>query len=97
MLGLMLGSASSGTLFMVAAGVYALYGVLLLIQFARYASDLRTGVTAEEASLQMDEAFRTASRDLVFMPILLEAVFCVMGYAHRIAARGGKSMQQLSS
>ncbi|MEK5144760.1 MDR family MFS transporter [Paenibacillus sp. FSL M7-0134] len=82
LLGLMLGSASTGTPFMVAAGVYALYGVLLLIQFARYASDLHIGTTAEEAPLRMGEAFRTASRDPVFMPILLGTVFCVMGYAH---------------
>lgn len=82
LLGLLLGSASTGTPFMVAASVYALYGVLLLIQFARHASDFHTGTAAGEAPLRMGDAFRTASRDPVFMPILLGTVFCVMGYAH---------------
>lgn len=80
-LGLQMGVASSGNVFYIAGLVYFFYGVMLLIQFRRYA-DIggANGETSER--LTLSGALQITGKDRTFMFVLIGTIFCVLGYGH---------------
>ncbi|MNM33159.1 Multidrug resistance protein MdtH [compost metagenome] len=79
-IGLRLGSAQSTFPFLIAAAVYILYGLVLIMQFSVHGGQLPSRSAAQSPRLR--EALSVTGRDRVFLPILIGTTFCVLGYGH---------------
>ncbi|KEK23210.1 MDR family MFS transporter [Bacillus gaemokensis] len=80
LVGLQLGSARSTMPFLVAAGVYGLYTVVLALQFKKYQSNEKTIDTVEPVT--MVNAIRILRKDIVFLVALVGIILSNSGFSH---------------
>lgn len=81
LLGLQAGASDSNSVFLIAAAVYACYGICLVVQFRRY-PELGQANQANEQRLGLIEALKATGRNRTFMLVLIGMIFCVLGYGH---------------
>lgn len=80
LVGLQLGSAKSTTPFLIAAGVYVLYTIVLAIQFKKYPVGEKP-INLEE-SVTMASAIRILRKDTVFLVALFGIILSNSGFSH---------------
>ncbi|MNJ42221.1 putative transporter [compost metagenome] len=81
-MGLQIGATDSNSVFLIAAVVYACYGVCLVLQFFRYRE---LGLAKKEENQQrigLAGALKATSGNRTFMLVLLGMIFCLLGYGH---------------
>ncbi|AZK46448.1 MDR family MFS transporter [Paenibacillus lentus] len=81
LLGLQVGASDSNRVFLIAAAVYACYGLCLLMQFWRY-SELGQVNRGTEQRIGLAEALKATSSNRTFMLVLIGMTFCVLGWGH---------------
>lgn len=81
LLGLQVGASDSNSVFLIAAVVYACYGICLVVQFWRY-HELGQASTENEQRLSIGGALKATSGNRTFMLVLIGMIFCVLGYGH---------------
>lgn len=81
LLGLQVGASDSNSVFLIAAVVYACYGLCLLIQFGRY-SEMGQADRETEQRIGLAGALKATSGNRIFMLVLIGMIFCVLGYGH---------------
>lgn len=82
LIGLQMGSAESGVPFIIAGGVYILYGFVLIIQFALQSEQVKLPAEDSGSKVSLREAFTVTSRDRTFIYVLIGSMFCVLGFGH---------------
>lgn len=80
LVGLQIGSAKSTIPFLVAAGVYILYTVILAFQFKKYPLDNKKVTT--ENPVTMLSAVRILRKDIVFLVALVGIILSNSGFSH---------------
>lgn len=81
LLGLQVGASSSNRVFLIAAAVYACYGICLVLQFWRY-HELGQANKHHEQRLGLTGALKATSGNRTFMLVLIGMIFCLLGYGH---------------
>lgn len=80
LVGLQIGSAKSTMPFLVAAGVYILYTIVLALQFKKYQLDEKMMDTVEPVT--MENAIRILRKDIVFLVVLVGIILSNSGFSH---------------
>ncbi|MEW4369446.1 MDR family MFS transporter [Paenibacillus kandeliae] len=82
LIGVWMGSSSSGLAFLVAGGVYLVYSLILMLQFRRYRHLAIHSSSQTAATMTMRKAVQAVYQDSVFRYVLLGMIFAVLGYGH---------------
>ncbi|WP_411346751.1 MDR family MFS transporter [Paenibacillus sp. WLX1005] len=83
LLGVWMGSSTSGTAFLVAGGIYLIYSLILVLQFRRYpAIAVAQKGNQVSTTITMRKAMQAVYQDSVFRYVLLGMIFAVLGYGH---------------
>lgn len=82
LIGVWMGSSSSGFAFLVAGGVYLVYSLILMLQFRRYRHLAIRSSSQTATTMTMRKAIQAVYQDSVFRYVLLGMIFAVLGYGH---------------